>query len=168
MKHKTLTFDEHGYLTPQEGIEADIDTLKAYFVDAFPNSERRRWLFDNYLRYTYRFQDEVFPRFEQWINGSFVTQKENPKDIDIVTFVEHWVYEKRKDKVMDKFWTFSLEKERIDAYIVKVYPPEHPLYSKYKDDVRKYKALYSRSRRDSNDIKHPKGFLKLYFDGSNR
>ncbi len=157
-----LNFDEQGHLTPPEGIEADIDTLKAYFVDAFPNSERRRWLFDNYLRYTYQFEDEVFGRFEQWINGSFVTQKENPKDIDIVTFVEHWVYEKRGNKVMDKFWTFSLEKERIDAYIVKVYPPGHPLYSKYQENHDIWKTRYSNTK-STNDIIYPKGFLKIIF-----
>ncbi len=162
MKHQTLTFDEHGYLTPQEGIETDIDTLKAYFVDAFPNSERRQWLFDNYLRYTYRFEDDVFPRFEQWINGSFVTQKENPKDIDIVTFVDYWVYEKRGDKVMDKFWTFSLEKERIDAYIVYVYPKEHELHQKYQSELNRWKERYSNTK-SVNGISYPKGFLKILF-----
>jgi hypothetical protein len=47
---QTLTFDENGYLVPYEKIEIDIATLKHYFVDAFPNSTKRKTLFDNYLR----------------------------------------------------------------------------------------------------------------------
>ena len=110
-----LNFDEHGNLFPYESIEIDLATLETYFVTAFPKSRTRKRLFENYLRYIYRFQDEVFPFFEQYINGSFVTKKENPKDIDIVTFLDYQVYEKRGDAVLDKFWTFSLEDEGIDA-----------------------------------------------------
>jgi len=80
MLNTTLNFDEFGNLTPYQAI----DTLEAYFVTAFPKSTTRKRLFENYLRYIYRFQDEVFPFFEQYINGSFVTKKENPKDIDLV------------------------------------------------------------------------------------
>lgn len=84
-----LDFDEFGNLTPYKIIETDLITLEAYFVTAFPKSKTRKRLFENYLSYIYRFQDEVFPIFEQWIDGSFVTQKENPKDIDIVTFLDY-------------------------------------------------------------------------------
>lgn len=98
-----LNFDEYGNLTPYKIMEIDLATFEAYFVTAFPKSKTRKRLFENYLRYIYRFQDKVFPFFEQWINGSFVTKKENPKDIDLITFLDYKIFEKRGDKVLDKF-----------------------------------------------------------------
>lgn len=127
-----------------------MDTLEAYFVTAFPNSTTRKRLFENYLRYIYRFQDEVFPIFEQWVNGSFVTQKENPNDIDLVTFLDYEAYGKRGDKVLDRFWSFSLESEGIDAYIVKGYPSTHPLHKETIEDKLTWTSLYSTSKDEKS------------------
>ena len=129
-------------------------------MTAFPNSTTRKRLFENYLRYIYRFQDEVFPFFEQWINGSFVTQKKNPKDIDLVTFLDYEVYEKRGDKVLDKFWSFSLEDEGIDSYLVRDYPNNHPNFKETSEYRKKWTNLYGRTR-DKTKIK---GFLKIKFE----
>lgn len=63
---------------------------------------------------------------------------------------------------MDKFWTFSLEKERIDAYIVYVYPKEHELYQKYQSELNRWKERYSNTK-SVNGISYPKGFLKILF-----
>lgn len=165
MRQNQLIFDENGHLHPYEVIATDIATLKTYFVDAFPNSTTRSQLYDNYLRYIYRFQDEIFPFFEQWINGSFVTQKENPKDIDFVIFLDYQVYEKREEKVLDKFWTFSLEKEGLDAYLVKEYPNNHQLYEKYLTIRRTWDKRYSNTK-PVNNLVFPKGFLKINFEKS--
>jgi len=155
-----LNFDEYGNLTPFEVIEVDLATFEAYFVTAFPKSTTRKRLFENYLRYIYRFQDEVFPIFEQWINGSFVTQKENPKDIDMVTFLDYEVYEKRGNKVLDKFWTFSLEDEGIDSYLVKDYPKDHFLYK----EVLKKKDVWLKLYANNRTTIPTKGFLKIIFE----
>ena len=156
-----LNFDENGNLYPYESIEVDLDTLERYFVTAFPNSQTRKRLFENYLRYIYRFQDEVFPFFEQYINGSFVTKKENPKDIDIVTFLDFEVYQKReKSNTLDKFWSFSLEDEGIDAYLVEDFPENHPEFMVTKLSKIRWVELYS---SDKPKI-HKKGFLKIIFE----
>lgn len=155
-----LNFDNHGNLFPYEPIEVDLDTLEAYFVTAFPKSQTRKRLFENYLRYIYRFQDEVFPFFEQYINGSFVTKKENPKDIDIVTFLDFEVYEKRGDRFLDKFWTFSLEDKGIDAYLVKDYPKNHQMYQETAEAKIIWEDLYTRR----NKRQPSKGFLKIVFE----
>ena len=155
-----LNFDEFGNLTPYQAIEVDVDTLEAYFVTAFPKSKTRKRLFENYLRYIYRFQDEVFPFFEQYVNGSFVTQKENPKDIDIVTFLDYEVYQKRGDQVLDKFWTFSLEDEGIDAYLVEDYPKNHSLFPKTNAFRKEWIKRYS----NNFPFDRNKGFLKIIFE----
>jgi len=155
-----LNFDEFGNLSPYKAIEVDLDTLESYFVTAFPQSTTRKRLFENYLRYIYRFQDEVFPFFEQYINGSFVTQKENPNDIDIVTFLDFKVYQKRGDKVLDKFWSFSLENEGIDAYLVEDFPKSHPEFMETQFIKNDWKNRYSTNKART----HKKGFLKIIFE----
>ena len=151
-------FDLKGHVAPYEAIESSMDDVEKYFVKAFPNSLNRAWLFDNYLRYTYRFQDEVFPWFEQWINGSFISEKLNPKDIDLVTFLDYRVFEEREEKLMDKFWCFSIEDQHIDAYLVKEYPPDHPNYPIFKSEKSLWKERYGSDRSNL-----PKGFLRIVF-----
>lgn len=153
-----LIFDKWGYLSPSGALDGDIDLLKQFFVDAFPGNMQRRKLYDNYLWYLYRFQDKVFPFFEQWIDGSFVSLSENPEDIDIVTFLDHEVYEARGEALLDQFWTFSLEHKLIDAYIVISYPTEHPNYSIYKNEKELWANRYGFDRKNRG-----KGFLKLVF-----
>ncbi len=152
-----FVFDEYGYLEPYETITTNIEELEYYFVHNFPNSNTRQKLFVNYLRYIENFRTKVTSHFEQWINGSFISQKENPKDIDFVTFLDYEIYE-TQEPYLDKFWSFSLEDKGLDAYLVKVYPKEHLLHQKYVQDTIKWNLLYSQSK-----IKQQKGFLKLIF-----
>jgi len=154
-----LKFNKQGLLIPADIIEVELSTFKACFVDAFPNSKTRKRLFENYLRYIYRFQDEVFPIFEQWINGSFVTKKENPNDIDLVTFLDFKAYDLRGDKILDKFWTFSLEEQGIDSYIVKEFPKKHPFYKEYLEFQKIWHERYLLGRQEI-----PKGFIKIKFE----
>ncbi len=164
MNATTLTFDEHGYLAPHRGIETDLETFEEVFVKAFPRSERRRWLFDNYLRYTYRFQDEMFAWFEQWIDGSFISQKENPGDLDIVTIFDYQVFEARGEKMTDKFQSYNWERERIDAYLVYDYPPGHDSFSETILQKNKFLKLYGSTKpKTKGSPVFPKGFLKITF-----
>lgn len=160
----TYQFDKYGYLSPYEGQWTTVEELRHYFVEQFPTSEKRLLLFNNYLRFIYRFQDDVFPYFEQWINGSFVSKKENPKDIDLVTFLDYRVYQSKGEKIMDRFWSFSLEDEFLDSYIVKVYPEDHALHWKYKESCAYWNRLYTQVNPNYDFSKRRKGFLKLNFE----
>lgn len=108
MSINKITFDSNGYLESPTPSELTLSEFEEYFVKAFPKSDRRKWLFENYLQYTNRFQNEIFPHFEQWIDGSFISKKENPKDIDIVTFLDYNVYDLRDEDMINQFFTFSL------------------------------------------------------------
>lgn len=163
MPTDTLNFDENGFLKPHQLLEVTIDTFEDYFVKKFPTSKTRHELFDNYKRYIYRFQDEIFPFFEQWINGSFISQKMNPKDIDFVTFIDYRVFELRYH-LLDEFIASSLEHQGLDAYIARTYPTEHSNYSSYLQNKMKWTNLYQTTRIDNQNNFYSKGFIKIVFD----
>jgi hypothetical protein len=157
----TLQFDEYGLLVPyQMPIEVDLATLEHYFVASFPHSVTRKNIFINYVRYIEEFKKRVTSDFVQWLNGSFVTLKENPKDLDLVTFFDYQIFEQEGER-LDRFWTFSLEDKGLDAYLVATYPPNHPKHIDFLEDKRNWLALYSKTKAiDTNPLK-PKGFLQI-------
>jgi len=160
-----IQFDENGHLFPYEAHDITLDEMPEIFVDAFPESETRKRLFDNYLDWVIDFQRDVFPYFTQWINGSFVTQKLNPKDIDFVTFLDWKVYEvKEKWKELDRFWSFSNEDKGLDAYFLPEFKPENPKFEKFENYKRDWAIRYSRARRGDTLINDQKGFLQLIFE----
>lgn len=63
--------------------DISMDTLSEMCVLAFPGNERRKWLYDRLSVYLDQLA-KVGVRFEVWVDGSFITSKEIPSDIDIV------------------------------------------------------------------------------------
>jgi hypothetical protein len=160
---QTLAFDANGYITPSEKITVDLETLQYYFVDNFPESKTRKGLFDNYLRYLDAFAKEITPNFTQWINGSFVTQKEDPNDIDMVTFIDLDIFTNKYDD-LEKYWSYSCEKENLDAFILEIYPIEHEKYESYTEYHRNnWYQLFSHDRFNKYGIEPSKGFIELIF-----
>jgi hypothetical protein len=160
---QNLTFDAHGYLTPSEKITIDLNTLEQVFVKDFPNSTRRKVLFDNYLRYVDAFAKEITPHFTQWINGSFVTRKENPKDIDFVTFLNSYT-DRKNIEIIDRFQSFSLENENLDAYILEIYPTEDEKYLSYSlMNLEKWDTRFSYTKEHDDKIIFPKGYIEILY-----
>ena len=157
MSKNKIQFDNLGNL--ESGFHIlDMEDLEHYFVDAFPKSKSRKRLFDNLIRYIYRFSDEVFPFFKMWIDGSFITNKTNPKDVDFAVFIDHKVYELRGDNLMDSFWSFSLEAQNLDAFIITEYPNKHSNYADFQQVKQYYYDLFSEDR-----LGFPKGIVQINF-----
>lgn len=79
-----IPYTEHGNLIP--GIhELSIHQLVMQFVDDFPNSDTRRDIIHKFKQWVQQLHSLVPPRY-MWIDGSFLTTKVNPKDIDLVVF----------------------------------------------------------------------------------
>ncbi len=157
MSEQKLNFNEQGLLVPDAAISADLDTIEKYFVANFPTSKTRQKLFENLVAFNHQLQNEVFPWYEQWINGSFVTMKEDPNDVDVVTLLDYQVYEARFYK-LEKFFSFSLEEQGIDSYFVPVFPEDHELHRETVADLADWHRRFTRARsRDS------KGYLTLTF-----
>lgn len=96
-----MTFDQNGHLFPYEVIETTLEVFEDVFVKSFPTSSTRSVIFAEYLTYLNRLQQIIGKEFYQWIDGSFTTQKLNPRDIDIVTFIEASLFDANEPLLRD-------------------------------------------------------------------
>ena len=64
-----------------------VDEFEAMFVDGMNDTEHRRRIFKRWRLHRAHLQNLV-PISHQWIDGSFVTAKPKPADIDVVTFFD--------------------------------------------------------------------------------
>lgn len=60
-----------------------VDDLKALVVDKFPSSQRRGMLWNNFLKIANQLAALAIP-CKIWIDGSFLTEKIDPDDVDFV------------------------------------------------------------------------------------
>ena len=96
-------FDIRGYLQPAERILTTVDELKGSFVDAFEESETREQIFEQYLIFNEAFGREITPNFTQWLDGSFVSNKNNPNDLDILILLNATDFIPNKILIDQKF-----------------------------------------------------------------
>ncbi len=120
------------YLMPYTIIDSNVQAVYNNFVAPFENNSSRYELFEAFNRFIEAVEKEITSTFVLWINGSFVTTKINPSDIDMVLFVPFAVYEAKKPLIQQKFSAFSIKEFtnfKIDAYIVPEYLENHLLYT---------------------------------------
>jgi hypothetical protein len=155
-----MTFDQYGHLTPYEIIETDLNTFQKTFVTDFTASTTRPQIFEAYLEYLHQLRQIVGDGgFYQWIDGSFVTQKSDPKDIDFVTFVDWQIYEKYETP-FNELRKLRLGKTKIvDGYFVKVYNETHPQRTLFEMDCAEW--LFDFGRTFIN--KRYKGIIKINY-----
>lgn len=152
-----LLFDDYGFLVPFEVIETDLDTIEKSFVF----NEHRRWLYERLLSL---FEKLIKEEIEEqialfWINGSFVTKKELPKDIDVVIFIHHDLFLKKLDRLRKLQSQFH---GKIDFFFEPYYPENHRLHAVSLILKNDWENLFSRTRRqpETKEI-HKKGFLQI-------
>jgi len=158
-----LSFDLKGLLTPNTNIVASVTELKQYFVDAIPSDTRQK-NFDKYIYYSTELKNILnVESMLQWINGSFVTNTKNPKDIDLITFIDvelrvEFEVELKKFEAKGANDVYG-----VDAYILTVFPESHSNYFFFQSDKAYWMELFSKTKRDKTGIKHHKGFLEITF-----
>jgi hypothetical protein len=153
-----LEFDIQGNLKPYDIIYTDWSTFKTEFVDAFPRSDTRQVIFRNFSEYVEGLMPIIGTGFHQWIDGSFVTKKLNPRDIDVVTFVNADVYY-NNEREIDFLRAYQRDhKTGVDEYFVKEYPETHRKHVFYYSDLVQWRNEFSTSR-----ARKSKGFIQLNF-----
>lgn len=154
-----IEFDENGFLKPYDIIETDLATIEKIFVEDVPLSSTRKAIFESYLSYNEELRKIIPAGFMQWIDGSFVTKKRNPKDIDIVTFVDFEVYNANEKQIDELRRTRQTTNRIIDGYFVKVYSENHKNRNWY--DIDRMQWIFTFNQVKNSKLS--KGFLQINF-----
>ena len=154
-----LQFDDKGLVIPNEVITSDIEEFKSTYVF----NERRADLYVTYLDFVRELNQLELGAFFQWIDGSFVTKKPFPKDIDLVTFVDFSVHKYKNSRLLslkDKYKYYG-----IDAYFETYYPLNHPFHPKYLYQTDYWFKLYSLTKPlGQQQLMHRKGLIQIDFN----
>ena len=114
-------FDEWGYITPPELHDLTLEDFERIFVI---DAERER-LFRRLLDLVADVKGLGATGFYLWIDGSFVTKKRVPGDMDVVCFVDNQFFEQNEKRL---FAIRNRYEPDIDAFYVLHFPLEHPDY----------------------------------------
>jgi len=158
-----IEFDKNGLIVPRKIIDLPYEDLERIFVLERKKSQYRAVLYNKYLQYLEDIQTKIGVITFQFINGSFVTLKKKPKDIDIVTFIDYRIYRQKEKEIESLLEKWDLIAE-IDGYIVPRSYPGHPFFIQAQLTFEYWKELFSSTRRNKKGEKFQKGFLKITFN----
>ncbi|MEM8528834.1 MAG: hypothetical protein AAGG68_29635 [Bacteroidota bacterium] len=156
------SFDYRGYLKPYRKVEMKWSDFETLFVQ----TNERRHLFEELLRYNENLYGIIKSPFYQWMNGSFVTKQNRPKDVDVVTFIRYDTYDRKEQQIDAEFskWQVGNFYKGLDAYTVWEYPESHRFYSTFKADCAYWYNWFSTTRANRAKKKYPKGFVELKYN----
>ena len=148
-------FNSEGCL-PLGIYEMKIDEIERIFV----NSKKREEIMNHYKKHLHDLQNS--PHYlNHWIDGSFVTLKENPNDIDTLTEFDGVTVDKNNEK--EKIDTliqnaYSESGKMCHSLSVYKYPEDNSEeYEKYLEIKNRTLILFSINK----ETRKAKGFIKL-------
>ncbi|MFK7908228.1 MAG: hypothetical protein AB8B69_24070 [Chitinophagales bacterium] len=157
-----LNFTPKGHLSPAKEISSNENELADYFVDRISNSNTRKQLFDSYLNLMLDFRQKISSDFTVWINGSFVTQKTHPNDIDLVIFLEAFIFQDKQVELNSLKQKY--QEENLDLYFVKAYPESHKRHFWYVSKQIEWRHLFTKTRKQKRTGKSfSKGFSTISY-----
>jgi len=165
------SFNGDGYL-PNGVYPCSEAGLFFHFVGFYPDSTTRQTIFDCFVNW----RMDVQPLIEavtQWVDGSFVTSKQDPADIDVVTFCDIDYYNAASEETRNEIdrlldgQSSTKEGYLTHSFLVLSAPPGHPrhadseLWRKYHQKywARTYEIDPISGRRVRTDQK--KGFVVM-------
>lgn len=157
-----LRFNSNGYLTPDNVISTDFKTFVFEFVESVPDENRLKIL-RNFFEFCRTFlQDLELQEMVIFIDGSFTTKKQVPKDIDLVVFL-HWEDQKKHAKILNNNYKHDdlLTNNLLDVYFVLIYPENHSNHSFTNSDRVYWVNQFTRTRPNRRGTIHKKGLLQL-------
>ena len=117
-----LQFDDFGYITPYEVHPLLLDEFERTFVI---DSERER-LFQRLLDLVADLKGLGATDFYLWVDGSFVTKKRVPRDIDVVFFIDYQKFETVSQHLRSLRTRYEND---IDFFLSPDFPVFHPGFS---------------------------------------
>lgn len=163
-----LVFNNKGFITPSGSFISNNEELRSEFVDKFPNSTTRQEIFSLFQDYIKDFKSEISNTFSVLIDGSFVTNKKNPNDIDFVIFLDAQLFDLYVNLIAEKFdrdGAFTHYSKKIHAFIVReVQDTEEEGNFEYRAARAYWLGFFEKTKkRDRKNVKQKKGFLEILF-----
>lgn len=159
-----LNFDSKGHLIPYERIKITLLEFEEFFIKSKDQNSKRIEIFDNYKNFIQDFSEEVSSNFTHWIDGSFVTNKTSPRDIDFVTLIDHEIYKLKRELIDSKFrLRESKIKYGVDAYTLEVLPQDHERYGVFEIDLIYWDSWFSKTKKNWQKKSFPKGYIEINF-----
>ena len=150
-----MEFNKDGSLEP--GLhEIDKDEFENLFVKQFSTSQTRQIIYNSLVQWKNQLTSH-YRIYEIWVDGSFVTNKTNPNDVDVVVFVHAQDYMK-----LAQNWESVRSANRIDAYMTLAICDESKKAleeSQYWEFVNNRNYWRGQFGFDRNDL--PKGIIVL-------
>ena len=163
-----MLFDEKGLITPANEVAMTLAEFEERFVKAVPSTSTRHTIFSSYLHFVDRFRTEIDSSFTHWLNGSFVTNKTDPNDLDLVTFIDDAIYAD-KQVLIDGVFRLSGARQHfpgIDAYTVRRYPDSNQVgCSVAYLDTAYWRDLFAQTRPNRFGKRYRKGFVEIVYNG---
>ena len=179
-------FDENGNL-PHKCYEVTLDEIKEKLVDNFPNSKTRASRFECFLKFYKELTRNVKSCTVFLIDGSFVTNKQNPRDVDFTITIDSLRLTENEVKYLNKklrektrmrkeflnfekivkqgmikeesLYNLRFYKMGCDFFYITKYPKNHPQFNKYLNKKKEWIDWWGHDREGEQ-----KGFLKLIAD----
>jgi Nucleotidyltransferase domain len=142
---QNLHFNQKGYLYPIDIFTIEYDNFKETYVF----NDRRKNLFTEFDTFLTEIKQFLLEPFFIWINGSYVTQKMNPNDIDCVIFLENSIFNFHESNL--NLIKYKYKSLKIDSYFVKL-GMEFTEYDKIE-----WRETFHKIR----DSKEKKGFIQI-------
>jgi hypothetical protein len=154
-------FNSFGLLSPPTIIKSMLKEFKRNFAIESPANVRRE-LYNKYEIYKDGIKKLCNKAdLKQWVDGSFVTKKLNPADIDLVTFIDFETFKVVEEELKNYIYPASLINYGLDCYLIIVYPEGHKLHSVYKADCAYWINQFDKTKPDKRHKSMPKGFLEI-------
>ena len=157
-----FSFDIRGHLSPYGKNEVDPEDFKAVFVDPFEANSSRHKLYEGFLSYNQDLKALLAPqKYVQWVDGSFISTKINPRDIDVVNLIEVNLVEQYEQE-LSRFTAHEGKRNYgIDGYVIRIYPEGHPKYVRTQSDLVYWEHWFSHSRMNRAKKRFLKGFVEI-------
>lgn len=146
-----MAFNAKGYL--EAGLHPmEAEDLEKEFVTPFPYSSTRKNVFEGFKKHSKELQ-EVINKYVQMIDGSFVTNKNDPGDIDLICFIDGDMLDAMDPADQAKIYTLLSGKatklsHMCDAYFCPSYPENHPKYEYYRPQKKYWMGEFGFDRFD--------------------
>lgn len=152
-------FLKNGNLNP--GIHKySVNEFKNQFVDSFELSTTRQDIYSKF-KYWVNLLTQILPPKYMWLDGSFLTTKLNPNDIDLVVFYDPKDITEDISKDLGNIINNVSRSLRCDAYFSYCFKDWSPSETANVDPMITTKRTYWKGQFGFDRNDEPKGIIEL-------